>query len=73
MQKAQQSLDQLKVQMLSKEAKGECVYTEKEEEIGCLGRGIRAYELKDYAKFWLHEDMQHPQSGGMLSLNLALT
>ena len=42
MQKAKQSLDQPKVQMLSKEAKGQCVYTEKEEEIGCLGRGITA-------------------------------
>lgn len=42
MQKAKQSLDQPKVQMLSKEAKGQCAYTEKEEEIGCLGRGITA-------------------------------
>ena len=42
MQKAKQSLDQPKVQMLSKEAKGKCVYTEKEEEIGCLSRGIPA-------------------------------
>ena len=73
MQEVEPGIDQLKIQVLGKETENKFGNKEEEKKVGCLSRGIREYELKDYAKFWLHEDMQHPQSGGMLSLNLALT
>ena len=63
MQEDKQGFGQLKIQMLGEETKSKFGYKEEEEKTRCLSRGISTGGLNSV--FWLHEDMQHPRSGGM--------
>ena len=54
--------------MLDEEAQDGSSTKEEEKRAECIGRSFRAHGLKGgWSKFWLHGDMQHLHSGGMLS------
>ena len=54
--------------MPNEEAKDDSGLKKEEKKAGCVGKGLRTHELKGkWSKFWLHEDMKHLRSGGMLS------
>ena len=47
MQEAKQRFDQFKIQMLDEKTKSQYFYTEEEEKIRCLSKGISAYGLNN--------------------------
>jgi len=52
----------------NEEAEDDSGPKKEEKKDGRVGRGLRTHELKgEWSKFWLHGDMQHLHSGGMLS------